>query len=49
MLRTQTRQRIPAGIEEHKHGTDMMLRRDGQEPVDARLKTACILLPEQVV
>src|SRR6266550_3189972 len=49
MLRTQMWQGVPAGIEEHKHGTDMMLRRDGQETVDARLKTACILLPEQVV
>ncbi len=49
MLRAQVGQRIPAGIEDHKHGTDMMLRRDGQKAVDAFLKTCGILLPEQVV
>ena len=37
------------GIEEHKHRTDVMPRRDGQELVDAFLKTGGILLPEQVV
>ena len=49
MLRAQVRRRVPAGVEEHKHRTDVMPRGDRQEPIDALLKTSSILLPEQVV
>jgi hypothetical protein len=37
----------PAGVEQHEHRSNVMPRRDGQEFVDALLKTYSILLPEQ--
>src|SRR5262249_18439773 len=40
---------IPAGVEEHKHGTNMVPRGDRQKLVNPLLETFCILLPEKVV
>src|SRR5947207_2631459 len=49
MLRAEMRQRIPAGVEEDKHRTNVMARGDGQEAVEALLKAGGILLPKQIV
>ena len=49
MLRAKMRQRVPAGIEKHKHRPNVMPRRDPQKLVDALLETGRILLPEQIV
>ena len=38
MLRAQFRIGVPAGIEEDENGTDVMLRGDGEEGVDALRK-----------
>src|SRR5256885_658110 len=49
MLWAEMRRRVPAGIEEHKHGTNVMPRRDRQKLIDPLLEASCILLPEQIM
>src|ERR1700739_3171283 len=49
MLRPELWVWIPAGIEQHEHGPDVMTRRNRQKPVDALLKALWILLPQKVV
>jgi hypothetical protein len=49
VLRTQVRQWIPTRIEEHKHGTNVMPGRDGQELVNPLLESGGVLLPQQVM
>ena len=49
MLRPEFGMRIPAGVEEHKDGADMMAGGDGQEGVDSLLKALRILLPQQIM
>src|SRR5579872_264658 len=39
MLRTKARERVPAGIEQYQQRADVMPRSDGQELVDATLKS----------
>jgi len=48
MLRTELWERLPAGIEEHEDGPDVVAVGDDQELVDALRGSFGILLPEQV-
>ena len=49
MLRSQLRIRLPAGIEQHKDRSNLMLVGDRQECVDPLLKSGRVLLPQQIV
>ena len=40
---------IPAGIEEHQHGPDMVARGNGKKAIDAALKSGGVLFPDQVM
>src|SRR5262249_59410799 len=48
-LRSELGIRIPAGIEQDKNRTDMVLRGDGQELIDTLCEARGVLLPEEVV
>ena len=49
MLRAKLGHRIPAGIEQHEQGADVMPGGDGEELVEAPAKSGRVLLPEQIV
>ena len=49
MLRAELRVGIPAGIEEHEDGLDVVLGGDGEEGVEALLEAFGVLLPELVL
>src|SRR5947209_10744911 len=48
-LMEQLRERIPAGIQQHKDRLDVVLLRHTQKPVDALPESRRILLPQQVM
>src|SRR6516162_824915 len=49
MLEAKMRQRIPTRVEEHEHGTNVMVPRNGQELFNALLKANGVPFPKQIV
>src|ERR1043166_937278 len=48
-LFSELRIRIPHGVEEHEHRSDLVFRGDGEKLIQATLEAFRVLLPEQVV
>src|SRR5579884_854583 len=49
MLGAQLRVWIPTRVEQHKDGTNLMLRANSEELVDSSLESSGILLPKEIV